>query len=115
MAAGAIWVAVCLLIVPLVEFLHFAVYKYEDWDKAANEKFEKGMLKCCGSVPTFIFELYRIVGYFFVGFLFCLVTTEISKIQVGRLRPYFLTGTFYHLVRTANLSLPMNITYTNMY
>ena len=101
------WISVCLLIVPLVELLHFAVYKYEDWDKAANEKFQKGVLKCVGILPTF-FELYRIVGYFFVGFLFCLVTTEIAKIQVGRLRPYFLTGTFCHLVRTANLSLPMN-------
>ena len=33
----------------------------------------------------------RILGYYAIGALFCTLTTELAKYNVGRLRPYFLT------------------------
>jgi phosphatidate phosphatase len=42
------------------------------------------------NIPTFPF-LFRILGYFLVGTLFCTLTTELAKYKIGRLRPYFLT------------------------
>ena len=37
------------------------------------------------------FFFYRILGFFAIGAVFCLLTTEIAKYNVGRLRPYFLS------------------------
>lgn len=39
-----------------------------------------------------IIQIYRIVGHFGFGAVATLLTTEIAKYQVGRLRPYFLTA-----------------------
>ena len=38
-----------------------------------------------------IFFSFRILGYFAIGALFCTLTTELAKYNIGRLRPYFLT------------------------
>jgi len=38
-----------------------------------------------------VIELYRILGFFTLGALCSLNTTELAKYKVGRLRPYFLT------------------------
>ena len=93
MACILIWIAICLLIVPLVEILHFKVYKYRDWEEQVQTQMKgEGVLKCFGRLPQVVFELYRIIGYFTMGFLFCLYTTEHAKYQIGRLRPYYLTG-----------------------
>ena len=81
-----------MVIVPLVEILHFTVYKYTDWEDIVTKQYGKGILKVFRRLPPVCFELYRIIGYFFLGFLFCLLTTEHSKHQIGRFRPYFLTG-----------------------
>ena len=91
-ACVGIWIAICLLIVPLVEILHFKVYKYPGWEDVVDKQMGEGILKWFGRLPRVIFELYRIIGYFFVGFLFCLYTTEHAKFQIGRPRPYYLTG-----------------------
>ena len=82
-----------MFLVPLVEVLHFKVYRYPEWENIVGKQMDQGMLKYFGKLPRVVFELYRIIGYFFIGFLFCLFTTEHAKYQVGRLRPYFLTGT----------------------
>ncbi len=37
-------------------------------------------------------ELYRILGYFTIGALCSLLTTEMAKYKIGRLRPYFLAA-----------------------
>ena len=84
-----------MVVVPLVEILHFTVYKYPEWEEVVEEHMGVGMLTCFGRLPRVVFELYRIIGYFFIGALFCLYTTEIAKHQIGRLRPYFLTGMLY--------------------
>ena len=91
-ACVLIWIAICLAIVPLVEILHFKVYEYKGWEDEVEKQMGVGVLKCFGKLPRFIFELYRIIGYFVMGFLFCLYTTEHAKYQIGRLRPYYLTG-----------------------
>jgi hypothetical protein len=38
-----------------------------------------------------VVELYRMLGYFFIGALGALLTTEMAKYKIGRLRPFFLT------------------------
>ncbi len=40
--------------------------------------------------PWVLIELYRILGYFAIGALCSLLTTEMAKYKIGRLRPYFL-------------------------
>ncbi len=73
-----IWACVVLLIVPALEVLHGAIFK-ETWPRP--------QVGCC---PWVVIELYRILGYFALGALFSLLTTEMAKYKVGRLRPYFL-------------------------
>jgi len=85
-----IWVVIGLIVIPVIEYAHFKVFRYETWEKAVNDR--GGIVSRLGRVPTFLLELYRICGYFLVGLLVCLVTTQIAKYQVGRLRPYFLSA-----------------------
>ena len=88
-ACLGIWVAAGMVLIPLIEFLHFRVHKYADCKTNLREK--GGCMKKLGDAPTFLLELYRMLGYFMVGLLVCLTTTQIAKYQIGRLRPYFLT------------------------
>ena len=88
-ACGLIWVVVGLIVIPVIEFSHFKVFRYETWEKAVEKR--GGFVSRLGRIPTFLLELYRICGYFLIGLLVCLVTTQIAKYQVGRLRPYFLS------------------------
>ena len=89
-ACGMIWVVIGLIVIPVIEFVHFKVFRYENWENAVLKR--GGIVSRLGRVPTFLLELYRICGYFLVGLLVCLVTTQIAKYQVGRLRPYFLSA-----------------------
>ena len=89
-ACAMIWVVIGLIVIPVIEYAHFKVFRYETWEKAVKDR--GGIVSRLGSVPTFLLELYRICGYFLVGLLVCLVTTQIAKYQVGRLRPYFLSA-----------------------
>lgn len=75
-----IWTCIVLLVVPAVELLHVTVFKQE------TEQ-QKRVWGC----PWVVFELYRILGYFSLGAMCSLLTTEMAKYKVGRLRPYFLT------------------------
>ena len=86
-ACGMIWVVIGLIVIPAIEFAHFKVFRYEAWEKAIERR--GGIISRLRGVPAFLLELYRICGYFLVGLLVCLVTTQIAKYQVGRLRPYF--------------------------
>ena len=87
-ACAIIWVIIGLTVIPTVEFVHFKVYKFEDWKAEVRQ--QRGVVSRLGRIPSFLVELYRILGYFLVGLLVCLVTTQIAKYQIGRLRPYFL-------------------------
>ena len=89
-ACALIWVVLGLIVIPVIEYAHFKVFRYETWEKAVNDR--GGIVSRLRRVPTFLLELYRICGYFLVGLLVCLVTTQIAKYQVGRLRPYFLSA-----------------------
>ncbi len=75
----AIWVAIALLVVPGVEVMHHAVFKHDPP--------QPRIARYC---PWVLIELYRIVGYFAIGALCSLLTTEMAKYKIGRLRPYFL-------------------------
>ena len=87
-ACLGIWVVIGLIVIPVVEFVHFKVFKYENWKNVVKNR--GGCVSRLGEMPSFLLEFYRICGYFFVGLLICLVTTQIAKYQIGRLRPYFL-------------------------
>ena len=73
-----IFACIVLLIVPSVELLHVTIF-----DHGQNPK--------VGNIPWVFIELYRILGYFGFGALCTLLTTEMAKYKIGRLRPYFLT------------------------
>ena len=42
-------------------------------------------------IPALVLELYRIIGSFTIGAVFCMLATEMCKITIGELRPHFLT------------------------
>ena len=77
--AFAIWAVIVFLLIPAVELLHVTIYSH----------LSPTPLGKWG--PWVFIELYRILGYFTLGALFTLLTTEMAKFKVGRLRPYFLT------------------------
>lgn len=79
-ACFGIWASVILVTVLPVEILYHKVY-------ATCET----SYKIFGTLPWVFVELYRILGFFSVGALCSVVTTELTKFKVGRLRPYFLT------------------------
>ena len=78
--------------VPLVEVIHFAMFDYTEWEHQMRSRNDKGLLGCFSRIPVIVIELYRMLGYFFIGALGCLLTTELAKYKIGRLRPYYLTG-----------------------
>lgn len=73
-----IWAFIVVLIVPAVELLHVTVFEVAEKPKVCN-------------IPWVVIELYRILGYFTLGALCTLLTTEMAKYKIGRLRPYFLS------------------------
>ena len=77
-----------------MEALYFRIYKYNDWEVEMKNREEKGILACFSRIPVVVIEIYRMLGYFFVGALGCLLTTELAKYKIGRLRPYYLTGKY---------------------
>ena len=77
--AFVIWAVIVFLLIPAIELLHVTIYSH----------LSPTPLGKWG--PWFLIELYRILGYFVLGALFTLLTTEMAKFKVGRLRPYFLT------------------------
>ena len=77
--AFAIWGVIVFLLIPAIELLHVTIYSH----------LSPTPLGKWG--PWVFIELYRILGYFKLGALFTLLTTEMAKFKVGRLRPYFLT------------------------
>ena len=86
-----IWICIVLFFVPLVELLHFGVYRYKDWEDQIKAQQSSEKWHCLTKIPLVIVELYRMLGYFFIGALGALLTTEMAKYKIGRLRPYFLT------------------------
>ena len=83
------------MVLPCVEGLHFATFEYKEWESQMKCRRNKGVLGCFSRIPVIIIELYRILGYFFIGALGCLLTTELAKYKIGRLRPYYLTGNLF--------------------
>ena len=77
--AFAIWTIIVFLLIPAIELLHVTIFSH----------LSPTPLGKWG--PWVFIELYRILGYFTLGALFTLLTTEMAKFKVGRLRPYFLT------------------------
>jgi len=86
-----IWFGIVLVILPSVEVLHFAIFEYKEWEIQMKDRHNTGLLGCVSKLPVIVIELYRILGYFFIGALGCLLTTELAKYKIGRLRPYYLT------------------------
>ena len=80
--AFGIWAVIVFLLIPAIELLHVTIYSH----------LSPTPLGKWG--PWLFIELYRILGYFTLGALFTLLTTEMAKFKVGRLRPYFLTACF---------------------
>ena len=89
-----IWFGIVLVILPSVEVLHFAIFEYKEWEIQMKDRHNTGLLGCVSKLPVIVIELYRILGYFFIGALGCLLTTELAKYKIGRLRPYYLTGKY---------------------
>ena len=81
-----------MVILPSIEVLHFATFEYKEWETQMQDRSNTGLLGCFSKLPVIVIELYRILGYFFIGALGCLLTTELAKYKIGRLRPYYLTG-----------------------
>jgi len=86
-----IWFGIVLVILPSIEVLHFATFEYKEWETQMQDRSNTGLLGCFSKLPVIVIELYRILGYFFIGALGCLLTTELAKYKIGRLRPYYLT------------------------
>ena len=76
--------------------LHFAIFEYKEWEIQMQDRSSTGLLGCFSKIPVIVIELYRILGYFFIGALGCLLTTELAKYKIGRLRPYYLTGMHFN-------------------
>ena len=76
--AFVIWAVIVFTLIPAIELLHITVF----------EHLSPAPIK---RMPWLFIELYRILGYFILGALFTLLTTEMAKFKIGRLRPYFLT------------------------
>ena len=87
-----IWFGIVLAILPIIEVLHFTIFEYKEWEVEMKNRNEQGALGCFSRIPVIFIELYRMLGYFFIGALGCLLTTELAKYKIGRLRPYYLTG-----------------------
>ena len=69
----SIWAIVMLSIVPGIEILHCAVFPRQG---GLPFPFQK--------VPRCLLEIYRTMGYCFIGGLFTLVVTEMTKHQVSK-------------------------------
>ena len=80
-----------MVILPLIEGLHFAIFEYKDWEVEMKSRNDTGIFAYLSRIPVIVIELYRMLGYFFVGALGCLLTAELAKYKIGRLRPYYLT------------------------
>jgi len=83
-----IWAAIGLLIIAMTEVLHYRVHVFPSW---WQDMFKRPTRSALTRLPVEIIQIYRIVGYFAFGAVATLLTTEIAKYQVGRLRPHFLT------------------------
>ena len=79
-----------------MKMLHFAIFEYKEWEIQMQDRSNTGLLGCFSKIPVIVIELYRILGYFFIGALGCLLTTELAKYKIGRLRPYYLTGMHFN-------------------
>jgi hypothetical protein len=86
----ALWIGIVLFIVCVVEWLLFMVYRFETLESLIHQT---GQDKCniVSKIPFIVIELYRMFGYFFMGSLATLLTTEMAKYKIGRLRPHFLS------------------------
>jgi len=78
-----IWAAVSTFFILLVEILHALA------EAQAGERRSKPFQN--NRTPWIAVELYRHFGYFTLGALTTLLFTELSKYNIGRLRPHFLT------------------------
>ena len=47
-----------------------------------QDRSNTGLLGCFSKLPVIVIELYRILGYFFIGALGCLLTTELAKYKI---------------------------------
>jgi hypothetical protein len=86
-----IWLATVSAALVVVEGALFAVYKYPDREKSLLRYAEPHRKNLVAKIPYVAIELGRILGHFLLGALATLLTTEMAKYKVGRLRPYFLT------------------------
>jgi len=80
-----------MVVVSLVEILLSLVYKFEALESLVTDQKNQEKCNIVGKIPFIVIELYRMFGYFFMGSLATLLTTEMAKYKIGRLRPYFLT------------------------
>merc|ERR1712029_974762 len=85
-----LWAVIGIFLICSVEAIFFRVHAFPKWE--AMVKRLKKERTCFGRVPMTLVQIYRILGYFAFGAVATLLTTELAKYQVGRLRPYFLSA-----------------------
>lgn len=85
-----IWILIVLFVVSMVEGLLFFVYKFETLESLIHQT-DQDKCNILQKIPFIVIELYRMFGYFFMGSLATLLTTEMAKYKIGRLRPHFLS------------------------
>ncbi|XP_040571961.1 phospholipid phosphatase 1 [Lepeophtheirus salmonis] len=73
-----IWFVIVIVTIPIVEWLHLSLFMTNP--------------PRIGKIPWIFIELYRMYGYFGLGALATLLTTEMAKYKIGRLRPHFLAA-----------------------
>eukprot|EP00096_Caligus_rogercresseyi_P011296 TRINITY_DN4403_c0_g1_i1.p1 TRINITY_DN4403_c0_g1~~TRINITY_DN4403_c0_g1_i1.p1 ORF type:complete len:339 (-),score=72.03 TRINITY_DN4403_c0_g1_i1:1314-2330(-) len=94
-----IWFVVVIVTIPIVECLHLSIFMNNP--------------PRIGKIPWIFIELYRMYGYFGLGALATLLTTEMAKYKIGRLRPHFLAACdpdLSHITCRDENSLPLYVT-----
>ena len=84
MLCFVIWAFLAAAILIPVEMVSFITHPTINTTEMKVPTLEK-------KIPALVVELYRIIGSFTIGGVFCMFATEMCKITIGELRPHFLT------------------------
>ena len=84
MLCFVIWAFLAAAILIPVEMVSFITHPTINTTEVKVPTLEK-------KIPALVVELYRIIGSFTIGGVFCMFATEMCKITIGELRPHFLS------------------------
>jgi len=87
------WACIAMFITIFVECVFSKVHRFQDWEfsMAVRRSSVSEVKMCLNKIPLLALDIYRLICYYWVGALGSLLTTELAKYKIGRLRPYFLT------------------------